>query len=372
MSGYGLAADGIGSIYFVTGNTDPESRVYYPPDLAESAVKLRWDLTTVQSYFTPGTVETGRHVLDADDNDFGAGGIMLLPPQPGTQPRLAVAAGKVGIMYLMNRDSLGGYTDGADHVIQKIFIGQCYCGASYYKGADGLGRVVTSGGQQVRVWKVVTSSTAPPHLALESTSAPLTTGQDAGFFTSVTSRGATSGSQVIWAVSRPAKQHPQAVQLYAFDPSQISHGRSKTLFTGTAGSWTNGNGNANIVPMVANGHVYVASYKQLAIFGLAASGAKAGPETPLMTAEEGERPALPGHAVYGTLVRVEEATLVLQTRNGTLLTVDSARARRAETRAVPVIGRAYLARGEYDAAGVMHASSVQRVKAEPELWKPDR
>jgi hypothetical protein len=209
-------------------------------------------------------------------------------------------------------------------------------------------------------------------LALESTSAALTTGQDAGFFTSVSSHGAIGGSQVIWAVSRPAKQSPQAVQLYAFDPSQISNGTSKTLFTAEAGSWPNGNGNANIVPTVANGHVYVGSYRQLAIFGLAASPAKAGPAVkPALMTQIKMRPALPGHAVYGKLLRVENASLVLQTRNGSLVTVDAAPARRAETSALPVIGRAYLARGEYDAAGVMHATSVQRVKAEPELWKPD-
>jgi hypothetical protein len=373
MSGYGLAADGIGTVYFVTGNTDPANTTYYPANLAESVVKLRWNLTTVLSYFTPGTASTGRASLDSSDNDFGAGGVMLLPPQPGTMPRLAVAAGKVGTMYLMNRDSLGGYADGADDVLQAVDIGQCFCGASYYKGADGVGRVVSSGGEQVMVWKVVTSSSAPPQLALESTSAPLATGQDAGFFTSVTSHGAIPGSQVIWAVSRPANPNPQAVQLYAFDPSQISNGTSKTLFTAAAGSWPNGNGNANIVPTVANGHVYVASYKQLAIFGLAASGAKPGPAaTPAMAAEEEINSVLPGHAVYGKLIRVENATLVLQTRNGNLLTIDPTPARRAETSALPVIGRAYLARGEYDAAGVLHATSVQRVKGESELWKPDR
>ena len=122
-------------------------------------------------------------------------------------------------MYLMDRMSLGGYTNGADNVLQTVDIGECFCGPSYYKGADGIGRVVSSGAQQVKVWKIATSSTAAPQLVKESESPPITSGQDSGFFTSVTSNGTTAGSQVIWALSRPSRQNPQAIQLYAFDPS---------------------------------------------------------------------------------------------------------------------------------------------------------
>lgn len=40
------------------------------------------------------------------------------------------------------------------------------------------------------------------------------------------------------------------------------------LFQATAGSWVNLVNNANLVPVVANGEVFVASYQQLQIFGL--------------------------------------------------------------------------------------------------------
>ncbi len=35
-----------------------------------------------------------------------------------------------------------------------------------------------------------------------------------------------------------------------------------------AGDWPNTGGNANIVPVVANGRVFVANYRALSIFGL--------------------------------------------------------------------------------------------------------
>lgn len=374
MSGYGLAADGSNNVYFVTGNSDPKNTQYYPNNMAESVVEMTPDLSKVKSFFTPGTAATGRAALEKTDLDFGSGGAMVVPNQPGKNGYLAVAAGKVGIMYLMNRVSLGGYTDGADNVLQSVNIGQCYCGPSYYKGSDGVGRIVSSGGQKVKVWKIVTSPTASPQLVLESESPPITSGQDSGFFTSISSNGAKAGSQVIWALSRPSRQNPAAIQLYAFDPN-AGGGQAKTIFMDNAGQWPNGDGNANLVPMVADGHVYVASYKQLTIFGLGKAGATAKTiaEPQVATATTAEAaPTLPGHKVYGKLISIQASTLTLETRTGKHLTVDPAVAKKNETENLPVVGRSYEARGEFDQQGVLHAVSVQRVKDQPELWKADQ
>ena len=40
------------------------------------------------------------------------------------------------------------------------------------------------------------------------------------------------------------------------------------LFKGNAGAWPNLGGDANLVPVVANGQVFVASNQQLQIFGI--------------------------------------------------------------------------------------------------------
>jgi len=55
--------------------------------------------------------------LEYNDHDFGAGGITVLPRQPGLIPNLAVSAGKAAVMYLLNRDSLDGYQNGSDNVL---------------------------------------------------------------------------------------------------------------------------------------------------------------------------------------------------------------------------------------------------------------
>jgi hypothetical protein len=41
------------------------------------------DLTTILDFFTPSGSHYGVSYLDRYDQDFGAGGVLLLPRQPG-------------------------------------------------------------------------------------------------------------------------------------------------------------------------------------------------------------------------------------------------------------------------------------------------
>jgi hypothetical protein len=263
MSGYGVAADAAGNLYFVTGNSDSNYNV--PNSIQESVVKMSPDLTTISGYFTPWNA-TG---LDSGDTDYGSGGALLLPDQSGSTPHLSAAAGKDGRMFLLNRDSLGGYNppSGPDHVVGMANIGGCWCGQSYFLGSDGVGRIVSSGGSNVNVWKVQTSPSVT--LVSESSSAGIGGTQDPGFFTSISSAG--TADAIIWALSRPNDPLPANLTLYAFK-ADSGGAALTTLFQGTAGVWPSFNGllgrNANLVPVVANGRVYVASYKQLTIFGI--------------------------------------------------------------------------------------------------------
>jgi len=261
MSGYGVSADPSGSLFFVTGNSDYSGTTYDGvTNIQESVVEVSGDLSQVVDLFTPSDVGA----LDQDDADFGSGGVMLLPHQKGPIPNLAVAAGKEGNMFLMNRDNLGGFNISSNNVVGTFFVGNCWCGESYFVDpSDNASRVVSSGGSSVGIWKLQTSPSVT--LLNVSNSNRLPGEQDGGFFTSVSSNG--TASPIIWAVSRPLQSSPYTVQLFAFDP-EAGGGTLKQIFQGAAGSWPNLGGNANIVPTVANGKVFVASNKQLAIFGL--------------------------------------------------------------------------------------------------------
>jgi hypothetical protein len=261
MSGYAPAEDHSGNILFVTGNSDYSGTTYNgATNIQESVVKVSPALTTVLDVFTPSDQAS----LDAVDNDFGAGGVLLLPPQSGGTPYLAVAAGKDGNMYLMNQESLGGYSSETNNVLGTYSIGGCWCGQSYFEGPAGTPLVVSSGGQNVMVWSLQTSPTVALTEVAQSQSL-VGTQQDPGFFTSISSNGLHDS--IIWALSRPQNRSGSPIYLYAYYLPEGSTSL-KTLFKGTAGNWPNVTGNANLVPVVANGQVFVASNKQLQIFGL--------------------------------------------------------------------------------------------------------
>lgn len=280
MSGYGIAADPAGNLYFVTGNSD----VQFTPlgtnvgqylttyqgaptfgNIQNSVVSVPPDLSGVRDLFTPWA-QTG---LDQVDADYGSGGAMLLPDVHGPVPHLVAAAGKDGKMYILNRDHLGGYNppqfgSGAiDTVVAEVNIGACWCGPSYFDSEGPY--IVSSGGANVHTWKVHTSESVS--LIHEGVSPPLDThgdgGFDAGFMTSVSSDGERHG--IIWAVSRP--DATGQVWLYAFE-AKPPHGSDTLtlLYTQAIGVWKGGN--SNVVPVVANGKVYVATYQKLTIFGL--------------------------------------------------------------------------------------------------------
>lgn len=266
MSGYGISADPEGHLFFITGNSDgppPPTPTTYDgkTNIQESVVKMSPDLATVVDLFTPSNVRD----LDAGDTDYGSGGPLLLPLQSGSVPRVAAAAGKDGRMFLLNRDNMGGYTPGGpDKVIGLVNIGGCWCGQSYFEH-EGVGHVVSSGGSNVIVWRVETTPTFK--LVQEATSAGIGGAQDPGFFTSISSDD--SHEAIIWAISRPNNPSPATISLFAFEALPTGGGSTlNTLFQGDAGTWPNTGGNANLVPVIANGKVYVASYKQLSIFGL--------------------------------------------------------------------------------------------------------
>ena len=370
MSGYGIAAAPNGNLFFATGNSTP---VTYDgvKNIQESVVKLDPTLKHVMSLFTPYDVD----YLDSKDQDVSAGGVLVVPTQPGPIPKLAVATSKSGTMYLLNRASLGGFTPGGpDNVLDEKALGNCWCGPSYFMGPDGVGRIVSSGGMegvntQIITWKIQTS----PTVALVEEGAAILpllgyAGiQDAGTFTTVSSNG--TQDTIIWATGRPTNSHTFAIHLYAYAAAPSS-GALKLLYSSRAGSWPNAGYNANIVPVVANGHVFVASNQQLTIFGLGG-----GPFVP--PAAAAAKPAAlnahaPPHQITGVLEHVDGPVLTLRTRTGTIVRVDDSDALRSGQIGVLVPGNAYGVQGTYNSTGALHAQAVGRAKPSPAGWPPDR
>lgn len=355
MSGYGPATDASGNIYFVTGNSDYSGTTYNGvTNVNESVVKVSPDLSSLLSIFTPSNVS----YLDEVDEDFGSGGVLVLPTVSSSGTPLAAAAGKDGNMYVMNQNNLGGYGS-VNHIVTEQFIGGCWCGQSYYARRKHQ-RIVASGGNSVTLWDVKgANNSRKTRLALAATSRDLGGGQDGGFFTSVSSNR-RGDHAIIWALARPSNV-PGPMSLFALqaEPSPGST-QLKTLYESSSGGyWNASNGNANLVPVVANGKVYVASYQELNIFGLGGS------KNVVSAVRHGRVIAYPANQrdrAVGTLVDIRGSLLTLKSAAGAIVLVDDSVAVRQQRTGDLVRGELFIARGRYDVRRVLHAVTIIRAK----------
>ena len=271
------AAAGGSNIYFSTGNSDPSGTSYDPPyNIEESVVQVTPSMQ-VSSIFTPYNFAT----LDADDYEIGSGGVMVIPTNwpwyPAPNPALAVTAGKDGRMFLLNANDMGGYTPGGpDNVLNIQNIGACWCAPSFFTGPDGIGRIVSSGGNTLSTWQIIQTPTSTTLVQEASVQIPLGNREQIsappGFFTTVSSNGTSMNAGIIWALGLPAAT-PTTLTLYAF-ASTPSNGTFQLLNQVPAGVW-NYTGDSDSVPVVANGQVYVTSDGMLTIWGLNAAAAPA-------------------------------------------------------------------------------------------------
>jgi hypothetical protein len=265
MSGAGLAADSSG-IYAVTGNTDTSGLDFdstYNP--SNTVLKIAFSTMSRLDYFTPYNVAS----LDIADADFGAGGIMLLPPQGAGAPPMATAAGKIGKMYLLNTGNLGGFTpNGPDAVLDQQSIGRCLCVESYF--AAPTPTVVSSGNDKLQLWRVQTSPSVK--LVPYATTGTLLSGtpDDTSFMTSVSSNGAAN--PIVWVARRPPSLTDRNVYMDAYAGTPVGKTTSMTLlYTTAAGRWIATQTTPNMVPVVANGRAYLAVSSQLDVFSLLTS-----------------------------------------------------------------------------------------------------
>lgn len=373
MSGYGVA--GVpGEVYYATGNSRAFSYDVHH-NASNTVVKVASDFSNTLDFFTP--IDVGRFdgdlrkiEVDPDfhpdltwpgDMDFGSGGVLLLPDQPGGTPHLATAAGKEGWMYLLDRDHMGRFDGATDNVLGKYPIGGCFCGESYY-----LNKIVSSGGNELAVWQVTTSpSPGLTKIASVDLASLLMEGWgDGGFFTAISSNG--EADPIIWAVSRHHSHGggpPPTLFAFQVNPGEP---QPKLLFQSIAGNWDvphpqnpKDGANSNIVPVVANGHVYVASYKELDIFGFRGSGgiikqivSAVAPPSELPKADLSKYNG-------GVITKIEGLRLMMKTAAGAEVRVDATEAVSRGLSPALVVGQAISVYGSTDAQGVFQAQVIK-------------
>lgn len=263
QGGGGLLADADGNIYLATGNGTFDANTG-GSDYGSAFLKLTpsGGALDVADYFTPFNQKYMN--LEIINADLASAGPMLLPDQNGTITHLAVACGKTGTIYLMDRDNLGQYSSTGDNVVQALYqtVGVTsiptgnwgtpayFNGQIYIQGID----------DPLRQYSLLTSSTQPPLLSAGAVGV----GADIIGYPSptpaVSSNAGVNG--IVWVVQSDGAGNGAHSILHAYNAANIAHELYK-------GGKTIGSPAVKFAtPAVANGKVYVPGASALDVYGL--------------------------------------------------------------------------------------------------------
>jgi hypothetical protein len=260
MSGGGPAADAAGNVYLLTANGRFETTLNaggFPSggDFGNSFVKLTRTAGTlaVADYFAMSNEASE----SAGDVDLGSGEILLLPDladSGGKLRQLAVGAGKDGNIYVVDRNDMGGFSSVGNDIWQQLtgVMGNgVYSTPAYFNGTV----FYASQGGTLQAYGVDGAflSTAP-------TSQTVTRFAYPGALPVVSANGTANG--IVWAYENasPATLHAYdagnlATEIYNSDQAAGNRDRF-------------GDGNKFIAAVVADGKVFVATIRSVAVFGL--------------------------------------------------------------------------------------------------------
>jgi hypothetical protein len=248
QSDAGIAADRDGAVYAITGNGRFDA-ARGGRDYGDSVLKLASHngVLAVRDYFTPFDEDP----LNRGDVDLGSSGPVLLPEQSGPHPHLLVAAGKAGVVYLIDRDHMGGFHAGSNsHAIQTLQVGTGAFGAPawwnghiyYANRQDALKDFALQNGQLV-----------PVHRSSEQFAHP-------GAIPSVSANGSKDG--IVWLIvsKGPNRQgYDSDGILHAYDAADVSRELCSAVL-GPSVRFT--------MPTVADGRVYIGARGRLYVYGL--------------------------------------------------------------------------------------------------------
>lgn len=252
MGGGGPAADASGNVYVVSGNGFGDT-----PGVNSSYGNSFVRLSTsgglkVGDYFTPFNT----HAEDSADQDFGSAGPLLLPDlvdASGITRHLAVAAGKDGNLYVLNRDNLGQFNSTKNNVYQEFTLSSSENHSSpvFFNNTVYLC-------PENNPLKALPVSNAL--LATTPSSQSVHQFGSNGAVLSVSANGNSGG--IVWALDWGTGI------LFAFDASDLTKelydsnqaANNRDHFSSVGGHF--------ITPMVANGRVYLGTKTSVAVFGL--------------------------------------------------------------------------------------------------------
>jgi len=276
QAGGGLPADSSGNIYVETADGIFDQNTG-GSDYGLSVVKLGPDLDFLD-FFTPYD-EAGH--LNPNDLDLSSVGPLVLPDQSSGPTHLLVASGKSEEVYLLNRDSMGGFCGSCSTGSANTNIVQDVLPPPFLSGCLGVAPEYTCRYGTPSFWSnnstdyIYFAEVPGPLLAYSMTNGVLTSlpasqsplSYSGAGTPSISANGASNA--VLWAVTWANSSIPGTNKgtLRAFDPANLqTQFYASSLAAG--GRDTVGYVPDFVTPTIANGKVFVAVQTQLLVYGL--------------------------------------------------------------------------------------------------------
>jgi hypothetical protein len=264
-AGAGLSADGSGNLFFLDANGVFDTTLNsggFPDsgDYGNAFIRL----TTKGGLAAADYFEMYNGVQESDsDTDLGSGGGILLPNMKdasGTIWQLAAGAGKDSNLYAVNRTSMGKFNSSSNNIYQELagaLPGGIWSMPAFSNGRLYFGPV----GQPLMEFQFKNARLL--------TSAVAKTTNSFGYPGTTPSVSSNKGANaIVWASenTNPAVLHAYngATLVELYNTNQAANGRDHF-----------GAGNKFIIPMIANGKVYVGTTNGVGAFGLLGAEAAA-------------------------------------------------------------------------------------------------
>ncbi|HEV2468729.1 MAG TPA: hypothetical protein VGS78_06010 [Candidatus Sulfotelmatobacter sp.] len=231
----------------------------------DAFLRLSANDLSVLDYFSP----ENNYTLAVNDVDLGSGANVLVPGS-STYPHELVGGGKDGNIFVINRDSMGGFNDSSNNVLQTVHTGTqqynnifdtpvYWNGFLYFHCNDDVLRAFgwnasADGGQQ---------------LSTSSTSAGSAVYSMHGATPSLSANGTNNG--IIWDIDNSAYVGTNPVAsgpavLHAYNATNVSNELYNSAQAGSRDQA--GLALKFTVPTIANGRVFVPTANELDIYGL--------------------------------------------------------------------------------------------------------
>ena len=264
-NGAAPSVDADGNVYVATsqGTFDANLTEPFRKNFGQTVMKLQPSpILTIANIFTDTFTPFNHSSLSLDQIAFGSSGVLMLPEQAGALvPRLAVVGAENGVLYLVNRDDLGGFTaSGPDDVsVQTLNLARNIYGTPAY-WQDTLTLYVAAAGDALKAFSLAggTLAGAPNSQTSAIFASP-------GASPAVSSNGAGGG--IVWVLDTSGADSDPAgpAVLRAYDAANLA---SELYSSALKAEDAAGPAVRLAVPTVANGRVYVGTRNELSVYGL--------------------------------------------------------------------------------------------------------